>query len=301
MSQESSRAQDKDSLLALWINSAAEFWQRFSEAEANKAAEPGNPLAALLNSWQSAFPVSQSVLESFSAAESPLGAFQDEAFWSEILQNFASHWWSGFFDLQRHWLERVTKVYAEPQPFDFERRDRDFFKNWLAAYEQSWQPLLRLPQLGLTRVYQEKAARLTDKFHLFQVALADFLFLLYLPMENSLLAMQKQLAEDVKQGQISEDFQVYYKKWIKTLEGQYMTLFTEPDFLHIMKKALEAMNDVLAARQEVLTATLKNLAIPTHEELDELYQELYHLKKRVRALTHSQARKKTTKRSPSSK
>jgi class III poly(R)-hydroxyalkanoic acid synthase PhaE subunit len=301
MSQESSKAQDKDSLLALWVNTAAEFWQRFAEAEATKDAGPGKPLATLLDSWQSAFPVSQSVLESLSSAESPLGAFQDVAFWPEIVQNLTSHWWSGFFDLQRHWLERVSKVHGEPQPFHFERRDRDFFKNWLAAYEQSWQPFLQLPQLGLTRVYQEKASRLTDKFHLFQIALADFLYLLYLPMENSLLAMQEHLAEHVKQGQISEDFQVYYKQWIKTLEGQYMTLFTEPDFLHTLKKGLAAMHDFLAARQEVLTATLKNLAIPTHEELDELYQELYLVKKRVRKLTHSQARKKTTKCSPSSK
>lgn len=291
---------DKESLLALWVNTAAEFWHRFAEADSTQAAWPGKPPATFLDFWQSAFPISRSVLESLSAAGSPLGDFQGAPIWPEMVKPLASQWWSGFFDLQRLWLEKRAHVQEEPQPFHFERRDRNYFKNWLAAYEQAWQPLLQLPQLGLTRVYQEKAAHLADKLNIFQGALADFLFHLYLPLENSLGAMQELLAEHAQKGQISEDFQVYYKKWIKTLEGQYMTLFAEPDYLHSMQKALNAMQEFMAARQEVLTATLKNLAIPTYEELDELYQEIYQLKKQVRELTRRQAKKKTTRRAPSS-
>lgn len=249
----------------------------------------------------SAFPFSQFFPSPAVPVPFPSGFFQSASPWPEMFQTLASHWWTGYFTLQRLWLENLAQVppelqFSQPKPLD-----RDFFKNWLAAYEQTWQPFLQMPQLGLTRVYQEQAARLADTFQVFQAALADFLFSLYRPVEESLAAVQEHLTAQARQEQISDDFQVYYRLWIKTLEARYLTLFTEPDFLQTMRKTVEAMSDFLAARQEVVTAVLKNLAIPTYEELDELHREIYQLKKRVRELTSGPARKKTTKRSTSSK
>ncbi len=212
----------------------------------------------------------------------------------------APHWWGGYFTLQRLWLEQLGQVPLGPQPSHFQRLDRDFFKKWLATYEQTWQPLLKMPQLGLTREHQEKTTRLSDKFQILQEALADFLFCLYLPVEESLMNMQEHLMAQARQGQVADDFQIYYQMWIKTLEGQYLTLLKDSDYLQAMRRALEALGDFLTARQELLTATLRNLAIPTHEDLDALSQEVYQLKKKVRELTKKRSSKKSTKRSPSS-
>jgi polyhydroxyalkanoate synthase subunit PhaE len=218
-----------------------------------------------------------------------------------MLQTLAAHWWSGYFTLQRLWLEYLAGVPPEVQPAPVKPLDRDFFKNWLAAYEQTWQPLLQMPQLGLTRTYQENAARLADKFQIFQATLADFVFGLYQPVEESLAIVQEHLTAQARQSQLSDDFQVYYRLWIKTLEARYLTLFTEPDFLQTMTKTVGTLSDFLVARQEVVTATLKNLGIPTHADLDELQQEIYQLKKRLRELKPKAGEKKTAKRSPSSK
>lgn len=229
------------------------------------------------------------------------GFFQGASPWPEMFQTLAPQWWSGYFTLQRLWLEQLAQVPPELQLSQLTPLDRNFFKNWLAAYEQTWQPLWQMPQLGLTRIYQENATRLADKFQVFQTALADFLFSLYQPVEESLAIVQEHLTVQARQEQISDDFQVYYRLWIKTLEERYLTLFTEPDFLQTMTKTMEAMSDFLATRQEVVTATLKNLAIPTHEELDELHQEIYQLKKQLRELKPKAGKKKAAKRSPSSK
>ena len=218
-----------------------------------------------------------------------------------MFQTLASHWWTGYFTLQRLWLENLAQVPPELQLSQPKPLDRTFFKNWLASYEQTWQPLLQMPQLGLTRVYQEQAAHLADTFQVFQATLADLLCSLYQPVEESLDAVREHLAAQGRQEQISDDFQVYYRLWIKTLEARYLALFTEPDFLQTMTKTVEVMSDFLAARQEVVSTILKNLAIPTQAELDELHQEIYQLKKQVRELKSNQVRKKTTKRSSSSK
>jgi hypothetical protein len=113
--------------------------------------------------------------------------------------------------------------------------------------------------------------------------------------------VQEHLTAQAQQEEVSHDFQVYYRLWIKTLEANYRTLFTEPDFLQTLKKTMEALSDFLAVRQEVVTATLKNLSIPTHEELDELHEEIYQLKKQVRELKSKAKKEKTAKRSTSSK
>jgi class III poly(R)-hydroxyalkanoic acid synthase PhaE subunit len=282
------------------LETALASWQQFTEA--TQAHMPGfQKPPSMFEPWISASPFSQFFPQFQPPSPFTPGPFQSASIWPEMFQNLAPQWWSGYFTLQRLWLENLTNVPPELQLAQVKRLDRDFFKNWLAAYEQTWQPLLQMPQLGLTRGYQEKAARLMDKFQIFLAALADFLFGLYQPVEESLAAVQEHLRTQAQAGQVSDDFQTYYRMWIKNLEARYLTLFTESDFLQALKKTVAAMNDFLAARQEVVTATLKNLLIPTHEELDELYQEIYQLKKQVRELKSSQAQKKTSKRSSSSK
>lgn len=218
-----------------------------------------------------------------------------------MFQTLTPQWWSGYFTLQRLWLEHLAQVPPELQLSQPKPLDRDFLKNWLAMYEQTWQPFLQMPQLGFTRVYQEQTAGMVDKFQVFQAALADFVFSLYQPVEESLAVVREHLTTQARQEQVSDDFKVYYRLWLKTLEARYLTLLTEPDFLQTMTKTVAAMSDFLAARQEVVTTILKNLAIPTHEELDELHREIYQLKKQIRGLKFGQSKKKTTKRSPSSK
>jgi class III poly(R)-hydroxyalkanoic acid synthase PhaE subunit len=288
-------------LLVSLLETALASWQTFTEA--TQAQRPGFQKSppSMFEPWLTPAAFSQFFPQFPAAGPFPQGPFQGPALWPEMFQNLAPQWWTGYFTLQRLWQEHLAKVPPELQLAQVKHLDRDFFKNWLAAYEQTWQPLLQMPQLGLTRVYQEKIARLVDKFQIFQAALADFLFGLYQPVEESLATVQEHLRTQAQEGQVSDDFQVYYRMWIKILEGRYLTLFTEPDFLQAMKKTVTAMNDFMAARQEVVTATLKNLFIPTHEELDELYQEIYRLKKQVRELKSGQAKKKITKRSPSSK
>ena len=287
-------------MLASWLETALDSWQKLSGSPLTPMPVFPKPQPTWPDPWLSASPFAQFFPPPAAPSPFPSGFFQGASPWPEMFQVLSSHWWTGYFTLQRLWLEQLAQVPPELQLSQLKPLDRDFFKNWLAAYEQTWQPFLQMPQLGLSRVYQENAARLADKSQIFQAALADFLFSLYRPVEESLAAVQEHLTAQAQQEQVSHDFQVYYRLWIKTLEAGYRTLFTEPDFLQTLKKTMETLSDFLAARQEVVTATLKNLSIPTHEEMDELHKEIYQLKKQVRELKSKAKKKKTTKRSTSS-
>ena len=75
---------------------------------------------------------------------------------------------------------------------------------------------------------------------------------------------------------------VYYQEWIKILEGHYMTLLKSPEYTSKMHATLSAFENFVAAKNEILQDFLQTLPVPTDKDMDELYQEIYLLKKRMR-------------------
>ena len=63
-----------------------------------------------------------------------------------------------------------------------------------------------------------------------------------------------------------------------------MTLFQSPEYIQTLGKTLETMSAFSLARNDVLEDTLNSLPIPKQKDMDELYQELYLLKKRIKVL-----------------
>ena len=126
--------------------------------------------------------------------------------------------------------------------------------------------------------------RVTDKYNLFQANAAEFFHLLYLPVEKSLKAMQKQLTELVDKGELPEDPNTYYQLWIKMLEGHYMRLFQSEEYGRHLHKTLSSTAEFSKAKNDVIQNTLDTLPVPTQKEMDELYKEIYLLKKKVRTL-----------------
>jgi hypothetical protein len=110
--------------------------------------------------------------------------------------------------------------------------------------------------------------------------MAEFIYLLYLPMKKSLREMQRMGPE----GAELQDFKDYYRHWLRSLEGHYMRLFKSPEFTRTLSLTLEALEDFTLAKQELLADSLALLNIPTRGEMDELCRELYGLKKQVKGL-----------------
>jgi hypothetical protein len=72
--------------------------------------------------------------------------------------------------------------------------------------------------------------------------------------------------------------------WVKILEGHYMSLFKSNEYTRVMADTLTAFEDFISARNRIFTDAMQSLPIPTNKDLDELYDELYHLKKRVKEM-----------------
>jgi class III poly(R)-hydroxyalkanoic acid synthase PhaE subunit len=201
----------------------------------------------------------------------------------DIALGFAQTCLQSFTSLQTQVGEWIQKRGASLSAADIQELDREFIKKWRDVYENEFSRYLKIPQVGLGRVYQERLLQATDKLNAFQATLSEFLLTLAEPIEKSLTSLQEKMAEMTAAGPLDEKSKTYYNLWIKLLEGHYMELFKAPDYSVAMVKTLGALNEFVEARQTVVNDLLRQFNIPTHQDLDELAKEIYLLKKRMRA------------------
>lgn len=114
------------------------------------------------------------------------------------------------------------------------------------------------------------------------------MYLVYLPMEKSFKVMQEKMEELTREKQLPENSQDYYWMWLKILEGHYMTLFKSSEYTRTLSKTLDAMEDFITAKQEMLQDLLQAFPVPVQKDMDDLYKELYLLKKKVKQIEKRQ-------------
>ena len=164
----------------------------------------------------------------------------------------------------------------------FEKLQHEALKAWTAFHEKAIRPLLKIPQVGLTRVFQEKIGRFTDKLNHYQAAVSEFQILLSVPMEKSFLTMREELDRLKEKGELSEDYKVYYAMWIKVLENHYMSLLKSAEYRQSLARLINETAALRLTGNEVLTEFLEFLPIPTNKDMDEVYKEVYTLKRQAR-------------------
>jgi class III poly(R)-hydroxyalkanoic acid synthase PhaE subunit len=273
-----------------WLKMSADLWGEMTKfwpsspgpgIPAPTAAPSGGRFAEFLSSTRKAWDAAFKALSEPAATEALLKGLQTAP---EISLRFLQTGVEGFLELQRRWAERLKKLDSPLEPYSFKDLDSEFLNRWTDIYKKEFQRFFEVPQLGLTRFYQEKINQSLDKYHLFQASMVEFLNLLSVPLDKSYSVMQEKLVEMTQAGELPEDFKNYYQMWIKILEGHYMTLFQSKQYIETMAKALDALNQFLAARNDVLQDALKLLPISTHRDMDEVNREIYLLKRRIRSL-----------------
>jgi class III poly(R)-hydroxyalkanoic acid synthase PhaE subunit len=285
------------SLLEAWMKMADEFWKSTAvpdSSSSNTYRMPEGFQKKTDNKFQESFESTMKMWSTMSSVLSEPKAMdavtKGAAAVPEIITRTVGSVWEGFFRIQQQIMERLGRIGQDTEAFKFEKLDENIFRVWADIYEKELSPFFKVPQLGLTRFYQERLDDTLDKYHTFQISFAEFLRLLYLPIEKSVKVLQQKLEELTKEGQLPENSQDYYRMWIKILEGHYMTLFKSPEYAETLSETLNTFEDYLSARDHIIQDSLQSLPVPTTREMDELYREIYHLKKKVRKLEKDQSK-----------
>lgn len=290
MTEERTGPDDAGKLFGQWMASMQAMWQPMMTAWSEQAAGMFSPesdapsKARGAANWDATLKIWKAMASalgdpaSFDAAMKGLSAMPETAF--KLLQSTGS----GLAVLQQKWAERLEKMRRSDKPFSFDDLDQEFINRWTDLYRSELSQYFRIPQIGLTRFYQERMAAAVDHYNVYQAANAEFMQLLTTPVEKSFRVMQEKLAEMAEEGPLPEDAKFYYNLWIKTLEGHFMTLFQSPEYTAALAKTTEAMSRFTAAREKVMEDVLQSLPVPTNRDIDELYREIYQLKKTVKRL-----------------
>jgi len=190
----------------------------------------------------------------------------------------------GYFTFQQQILDKIERIGNRTDAYRFDQIDQEALRAWSEIYQKEIRQYFNVPQLGLSRFYQERMNQVLDKFNVFNTSLTEFLQLLSLPFEKSFQVMQEKIEELAKNGDLPEDSRAYYRMWVKILEGHFMTLFQSPEYNKVLGETMDALEDYLSARNRVLQDMLQSLPVPTRKEMEDLCKELYLLKKKVRRL-----------------
>ncbi|MGD9878273.1 poly(R)-hydroxyalkanoic acid synthase subunit PhaE [Desulfococcus sp.] len=280
---------NSEPLAGEWMKQFTAFWETMTQAGAGTFMPNGMPGKAqqekLRKHWETGGKIFQAMTAFLNKPETLEGMLKGLDAAPDLLSQLVRQSWEGYFDLQRQWLERAAKMGSETRAYSFEDIDQDTFKFVRELYEKEFRKFLQIPQLGLTRFHQERFNEMIDCHNLFQTAIAEFIYIFYVPIEKTTAVMQEKLEAMAEAGELHDDFRTYYNMWIKTLEGHYMTLLKSPEYTQVMDNTIAALVKYKTAREDFVCDMLHNLPIPTHRDMDALYKDFYVLKKKVRELS----------------
>lgn len=286
MSKDSSASTDPAPMLEAWLKTSAQFWE-FAAAMAPELqgadGEPG-PQRRAMESWKSTMKTMQALSAVMAEPHAMEGVLKGVNTMPDAMLKVLTPAWEGIMRLQTEMVERAGRIGQSTQAYSFDSIEQDAFKAWLEVYEKEFRQFLKAPPLGLTRVYQERINDAADKFNVFQATMAEFVSVMTLPIEKSFKVMQDHVAELVDDGKLPQSGADFYGIWVKILEGHYMTLFKSPEYGECLSRTLDAYSDFKISRQQILQDMLSTLPVPTMKDMDELYKEIYTLKKKVKEL-----------------
>ena len=232
---------------------------------------------AALNNWQA-------MAAALSSSESAEALLKGGGAMPEMLLKLGQTSFMGYVQLQQKIMERVSRLGESTEAYKFEDIDENIFRMWTEIYEKEFRHFLHVPQLGLLRTYQEKVSAATDKYAIFQASLSEFLRLLAMPFHRSMQVMQEKVTEMAEQGTLPADTKEYYNLWIKVLEGHFMTLYQNPEYVETLGRTINDLAEFTEARDAALEDILGLLPVAKQSDVDELSKDLYELKKHVRRL-----------------
>ena len=274
-----------------WISTASKFWENSFKLQ-NQAVENMTDSMNFLNKTASQSNDSQKmgkstmdfVVSFFSKPENATAFTRVSEVLPLLITNLSHNLAANFTEIQSRLTEKGTHFGRRLNELDMETFNRNIFAIWKDIYESDFQKFYTIPSLGITRNYQEQINSAMDAGNRTYIAFAEFMNLLYLPVEKAGASVIEECREMMEKEELPDDPKKIYKSWIKTLEGNYMQMLQSPEYTAALNNLINTLSEHKDSRDKVFQALLNQLQIPTNREMDELYREIYLMKKKINRL-----------------
>jgi hypothetical protein len=242
------------------------------------------------NAWKTGLKNLNAFIQTISQPDNQKTASKSMVTFFEFLTQITGDSSENLLEFQSQVLNSISKIGEHTKAYNFDDIDQHIFESFRKLYENEFKKYLFTPKLGLPRFHIERISILIDKFNIFYSFLNELTYLFFAPLEKTNHIMLSRIDEIMKQNNFVEDPETFYSEWIKMLEGHYMTLLQSAEYMNTLKKAIDSLADYRKAKEEVICLLLKELPIPTNREMDDVYKELYMVKKQLRELSNQMSR-----------
>lgn len=297
MAESTNQTQELSNLMESWIKTTTSFWKDMGAAQTASTVRPESGPSTgsteeetdddnfrTYETWETTVNNLIALTKLLSAPENQdtlsksSSAFMDAAIQasSDSLENFA--------EFHTKLIEGFGKVAEHTKAYNLDDLDHSAFESFRDLYRTEIQKYLHVPKVGLPRQYQEQLTEFFDRSNIFFSHLFELMFLFILPFEKTNRKMQKQINKMLEQGEFIDDPKKAYKEWIKMLEANYMHLLNSREYTNVLNNTISSLADYKTIKNDIISFILKDLQVPTNKEMDEVYKDLYHTKKKVKSL-----------------
>jgi class III poly(R)-hydroxyalkanoic acid synthase PhaE subunit len=140
------------------------------------------------------------------------------------------------------------------------------------------------PALGLSREYQETAARLLDLSKQFQQRYADFAQQNATIMQDAFHVLKKRFDEAPSVSKTPAEF---YDAWINCAEGTYAQAAHSERFARLLAELCNISSAFKIERGKLTEQLARHLDLPSRAEVDTLHRQVHALKLAMRAAAAS--------------
>ncbi|EKD38487.1 MAG: PhaE [uncultured bacterium] len=235
--------------------------------------------------WEASVNNSISFLKLMSAPENQDTLYRSIAAYTEAMTQAAGDSLENFTEFQSQVVKSLAKVGEHTKAYNFDDLDHTAFESFRELYRTELQKYLKIPKIGLPREFHERLSELADKSNIFSSHLIELIYQFSTPFEKTNRAMQAKIKGMLEGGEVVEDTKQVYNDWIKALEGHFMELLKSGEYTDVLNNTITSLAAYKGVKNDVADVFLKEMQIPTGREMDEVYKDIYHMKKKIRELT----------------
>lgn len=285
MTRKDSKEMDPTQFMDTVVRNSTRFWEGMAGFSwPSQGADTGSAY----NPWEPAMEAWKQFQESCSpeAFADPFEKVRDEGV--KQFEKMAKSGWEHVMSMGEGFTPSMN--WAKP-PFGLGLSElfggKDIFKELLKLMSGEMNQFISIPPLGLSRNYQEKVVAMVEKGNQFLLTLAEYMFLMFSPLEQSMRMVQASMEGLTDEQRQSLTPETVYETWLKELEQGYFTLYGSEEYLGLLKRLVAAMGEFNLARQNFMSDCLKLMGVPSENDLDDLYRDLYSIKKKLSSLENS--------------
>jgi class III poly(R)-hydroxyalkanoic acid synthase PhaE subunit len=290
-------------LVESWQEMAGTFWRdiaakreqtfngtglKFDFQPAGDAEDDGK--YKTYRTWETSVNNFTSLLKILTAPENQEAVSKGILTFSEAMAQAAGESLENFTEFQSQVVKSFAKVGEHTKAYNLDDFDHGAFESFRELYRSELQKYLYIPKIGLPREFHERVSQLVDKSNIFSSYLFELIYLFSLPFEKTNRVMQKKIKKMLDGGAVAEDSKQLYTDWIKVLEGHFMELLKSKEYTDVLNNTIISLAAYKDVKNEVSNVFLKEMGIPTGKDMDEVYKELYQLKKKIGELSRQVAK-----------